>query len=162
MPPGHEVRLTRVEVIAAHRDVAQWLEIEEGAEVVVRRRELWIESEPMQLWDAYYPAHLVAGTDLARPGFVSSGSYAALERLGHPPIRADEEITARMPDPTEAVALHISQGVPILHIVRVTRDRDNHPLFAFVIIAPGDRNAFVYADLPLVGPLGDPPTPTPL
>lgn len=160
MPPGHEIRVIRVEVLTATPDIARWLEIDEGAEVVVRRRELWVHSEPMQLWDAYYPALLVAGTDLARPGFVNSGSYAALERLGYSPVRADEEITARMPEPAEATALHLTQGVPVINIVRVTRGQDNRPLFAFVIIAPGDRNAFVYADLPLVGPLGDPPAST--
>lgn len=141
--------LLGVEIVAATPDVANWLEIEEGSEVVLRRRLFLADEEPIQVNDGYLPRDLVAGTDLETPRLITEGTYAVLERIGHKPLKCSEELSARMPTAEEIDLLRLRQSVPVMDVVRITRGAGGRPLQALRLVASAERNVFVYNDLPI-------------
>lgn len=63
--------------------------------------------------------------------------YAALTSLGHE-LRFTEYLRPRMPLPDEAEALRLPDGVPLLHILRVTLNETGKPLALEEFRLPGD------------------------
>ncbi|MFF4524190.1 GntR family transcriptional regulator [Streptomyces bluensis] len=63
--------------------------------------------------------------------------YTALAELGHE-LHFTEYLRTRMPLPDQAQALRLPDGVPVLHIVRVTLDQSGKPLALEQFHVPGD------------------------
>ncbi|WRZ88652.1 GntR family transcriptional regulator [Streptomyces sp. NBC_01007] len=63
--------------------------------------------------------------------------YAALADLGHE-LHFTEYIRTRMPLPDQAQALRLPEGVPLLHIIRVTLTAPEKPLALEEFHLPGD------------------------
>ncbi len=143
-----EVRLTAVERQSADADLAYRLGIEEGAAVIMRSRHMLADGRLLQLFDAFYPADLVEGTELETPQLAAGGIYGALTRLGFTPERAHEEVSARAATVDEARLLNLAPGVPVLVISRTTYDASGRALEASDLIASADANVLIY-DLPL-------------
>jgi GntR family transcriptional regulator len=72
-----------------------------------------------------------------------------LADLSHRPDRCSEEVTARMPTAEEMELLRLRPNVPVLSVVRITRDKAGQVLQALRILAAAVRNVFVYDDLPI-------------
>ena len=144
-----QVRLLTVEQQTADAELAYRLGIEEGAGVVLRSRHMLADGHLIQLYDAYYPLDLIEGTELATSRIIRDGVYAALERVGHHPERATEEIGARSPTPEEASLLRLGSGVPVLTVTRTTRDTAGRALEVLEVVASAEANIFIYEDLPL-------------
>ncbi|HEV7464921.1 MAG TPA: GntR family transcriptional regulator [Candidatus Dormibacteraeota bacterium] len=148
--PADAIRPLGVEVTTAGRREASWLEIAEGAEVVVRHRHvLDSHGDPVQLYDSYFPLDLVRDTLLGGPGMVHGGVYRALEGMGHQPTEIGEQVAARMPTIDERAVLRLEERTPVLDVVRVTRDQRGRPVEALHIVADGARNVLVYDGLPI-------------
>lgn len=112
-------------------DVAALLDVEPGAEVVIRDRLMGNPStqEPMQLATSYIPAGLAA--ELPVLGELDTGPggiYDRMEDAGHGPIRWGEAISARMPSPDEAGLLRLPAGIPLLRIVRLAESPSGRAL----------------------------------
>lgn len=112
-------------------DVAGLLNVEPGAEVVIRERLMGDPEtgEPKQLATSYIPASLTAdlpilGEAVTGPG----GIYDRLEEAGYGPIHWKEAISARAPSPDETRALRLAAGVPTLRIVRLAQSPSGLPL----------------------------------
>lgn len=144
-----DTQLLGVGTGAATVQVAARLELEEGVSVIERRRLMSLSGVPVQVSDAWYPAELFAGTELAMDGKVVGGVYAAMERAGHRPDRATEEVGARAPTSEEAHRLQVGRGAPVLTVVRTTRGADGRVLEVLQVIASAQRLSFVYEDLPI-------------
>lgn len=138
-----------VEIIPAQGDTSAWLEILEGTEVVLRRRLLFANDEPTQIYDGYMPRALVAGTDLESTRLITEGTYKVLADIGHPPHHCSEELTARMPTAAEASLLRLRPNTPVIVVIRITRDEHGQVLQALHIVAASDRNVFAYDNLPI-------------
>lgn len=135
----------QVEVISAPDDIAARLELEEGADrVLVRRRIHFVDDKPSHIGDTYYPADLVAGSDIATPGQLDRGGNRVLAELGHEVIRRHDEIRTRMPTPQEAQALQIAGGVPVLFTLRTGYDSADRPVALYWGVWPGDRHVLDY------------------
>jgi len=105
----------------APADIAALLDIEPGAEVLVRDRVMGTTTgTPQQLATSYLPADIAHGTVLEHPDTGPGGIYDRLEEMGHQPLRWSETLGARMPLHHEARALHLPPGVPLLRILRTT------------------------------------------
>src|SRR4051812_35978410 len=83
-----EGRVADVEVLEVGRvqapdEVAVWLQLKLGAEVVVRRRRYLADGEPMELATSYIPWELAKGTSIAERDTGPGGIYARLEERGH-------------------------------------------------------------------------------
>jgi DNA-binding GntR family transcriptional regulator len=112
-------------------DVAELLDLEPGAEAVIRDRLMGdpATGEPAQLATSYIPAALATELPvLAEADTGPGGIYDRLEDAGHGPIRWDEAITARMPGPDEGHLLRLPPGVPLLRIIRLAVSSAGRPL----------------------------------
>jgi GntR family transcriptional regulator len=127
----------------ASEQVAGWLGVEPGAQVVRRSRIRTVDGRPWQLSDSYFPewardtVFLTSPEDLVLPG-------GGLAYLGHPQVRTRDEIRTRMPAPEEARQLDIHVGTPVLEHLRIGYGTDSTPVRAMLTIAPGDRHVLIY------------------
>ena len=114
----------------------------------MRRLTFWLEDMPVALHDGYFPADLVAGTDIEQPRRIRGGAHAIIEDPGGPIrrhiARSADEISGRMPTPAEARELGLSQGVPVFRILRTVYDTEGRPLEVQDSVAAADRHNFRY------------------
>jgi GntR family transcriptional regulator len=141
--PGEE-EVREVATITAPDDIAVRLLLEDEASVVVRRRVMLMDGEPVQLADSYYPASLVQGSPIAQPGKLQGGTLAALERLGVTLDRFAEELAVRMPTPEERQALRLVNGVPVIVLTRTAIDSSGTPAEVSVAVLNGERHILNY------------------
>lgn len=144
-----EGRLADVEVLDVARikapdEVAVWLQLAMGADVLLRRRRYLADGEPMELATSYVPWELADGTQITRRDTGPGGIYARLEERGHRLKRFSEEVTARMPTVDEARALSLQPGVPVFRLVRVAYDTDERPVEACDTLMAADRYVLSY------------------
>jgi GntR family transcriptional regulator len=149
--------VVRVEQRTADADLAALMEIPEGSGVIWRLRHMYASKGPslldgrelVQMQESHFPLDLVAGTAFAEPEKIEGGTYAALDGIGHGPVSCTEEVGARMPTADEAAVLHPAEGVPVLTVTRITREQSGRVVEVLFVVALGDRNTFVYKDLPI-------------
>jgi GntR family transcriptional regulator len=97
-----------------------------------------------QLHCTYVPFSVLVGTkyeDQAPPP--APHLYTALAELGHD-LHFTEHLRTRMPLPDQAHALRLPDGVPILHILRVTLNLEGKPLALEEFQLPGDDLELAY------------------
>jgi len=111
--------------------------------VVVRKRVRYVDDQPYQLADSYFPEPIVRGTPLMEPRSVSAPG-GVLASIGHPQARRVDEIVVRMPTRAESDRLDLPTGTPVAEIMRTGYAKDGTPLRVMVSVAPGDRNVLVY------------------
>ena len=139
-----EVEVLEVARVKASNDVAVWLQLAIGADVVIRRRRYLADGEPMELATSYLPWELVKGTEIVKPNTGPGGVYARLEEMGHRLKRFSEEVTSRMPSIDEIRALRLQPGVPVFRVVRVAYDADERPVEACDTVMAADRYVLSY------------------
>lgn len=133
-----------VTIRPAPEHVGERLGLEPSDRVVERRRVLHRGDAPSHTADSYVPAGLAADSDMAGPAPLADGVAQVLARLGRPVARHVDEVTVRMPTPSEAQALQIATGVPVLSLLRTAFDAAEEPVCVTVALLPGDRHALRY------------------
>ncbi|MFF4344251.1 GntR family transcriptional regulator [Kitasatospora sp. NPDC001540] len=133
--------ITRM-VKPASAQVAEWLQISPGDEVVCRERVRSVDGQPFQLSVSTFPGTIARGTLLDEDREVSVPG-GVLRHIGHPQLRVRDMITTRMPTPEESTILQLPVGTPVLIHVRIGYG-EKFPVRVMTTIAPGDRNLFVY------------------
>lgn len=123
------------EVTAPER-VADLLAVEQGGQVVGRRRIMYLDGEPCELTDTYYPVEIARGTGLAGTAKIRGGAVRLLAELGHVGVRAREDVAARMPSESERAELALRVGEPVLELTRLTLDAHDRPIQADVMVMP--------------------------
>jgi GntR family transcriptional regulator len=140
--------ITEVAQAAAPPDVASKLDLDEGSEVIVRRRIFLADNMPVALTDSYYPMDMAAGTAIAQPERVPGGVHALIEDQNGPIrrriARSEDDVTARMPTPEEARELRLPQGVPVFRVLRTVYDADDRPVEVQDTVAAADRHELRY------------------
>ncbi|MEU9523700.1 GntR family transcriptional regulator [Streptomyces sp. NPDC048224] len=126
----------------ADRQVAAWLQVPAGTEVVERVRLRTVDGQPYQLATSSFPMAIAEGTPLLDEGDVSMPG-GILAAIGHPQHRVRDEITLRMPTPDETELLELPPGTPVAEHVRIGYG-ESGPVRVMVTIAPGDRHRLVY------------------
>lgn len=144
--PRQEIR--EVIRIPAPPEVAMRLDIDEGAEVVVRRLTFLLEGAPVALHDSYFPAGLAAGTAIEQPHLIKGGAHTLIEDPAGPIrrhiARSVDEISGTMPTPEEARILRMPPGVPVFRILRTVYDDAGRPVEVQDSVAAGDRHTFCF------------------
>ena len=124
------------------------LDIDEGAEVVVRRLTFLLEGAPVALHDSYFPAGLAAGTAIEQPHLIKGGAHTLIEDPAGPIrrhiARSVDEISGTMPTPEEARILRMPPGVPVFRILRTVYDDAGRPVEVQDSVAAGDRHTFCF------------------
>jgi GntR family transcriptional regulator len=140
-------QVSTVEVVSADSEIAARLSVEPGQRIVVRRRVMFADDEPLQLGDSHYPLDIVSGSKIMNPADIVEGTDQVLEDLGHTPTRYEDEITCRMPLAEEIIALGLRAGVPVNRLLRTTFDQNDRPVEVYIAILPADRHILLY-DVP--------------
>jgi GntR family transcriptional regulator len=139
-----EVQVLEVARTKAPDEVAVWLQLAIGADVLVRRRRYLADGEPMELATSYIPWELAEGTRMVEANTGPGGVYARLEERGHELKRFSEEVAARMPTSDEVRALVLEPGVPVIRVVRVAYDTGERPVEACDTVMAADRYVLSY------------------
>lgn len=137
-------QVSTVETIMAVEEIAKYLEIPIKTPVVVRRRVMLADGQPLQLGDSYYPLKIVQNSKIMNPSDIVEGTDQVLEDLGHIPTNYDDEITWRMPTSEEIDKLDLGLGIPIARLMRTTTDQNNTPVEVYSAILPGNRHVLHY------------------
>jgi GntR family transcriptional regulator len=137
-------QISTVEVIPAPEEIASRLALNSGQDVVVRRRVMYANDEPIQLGDSYYPLEIVQDSKIMDPADVVEGTDQVLEDLGYVPSRYADEISWRMPTSDETTKLHLGPGVPIARVLRTSFDQHDKAIEVYAVILPGDRHVLLY------------------
>lgn len=122
--------------------VAAGLGTRGGERVFVRRKLMLADDVPVRIATSYFPLSLAEGSSLAAPDFVPGGLQEALEGMGHRFGHADETLTARMPSPYEAEALHLASSVPVVQVLRSSYDTADRPVHTLETVCAADRHTF--------------------
>src|SRR5436305_1117472 len=84
-------RLREVLTIPPPPAVAEALDLQPGKPVVVRRRVMLLDNQPVELTDSYYPATIAGGTPLAEHRKIPGGAVTLLASLGYRTRPAQED-----------------------------------------------------------------------
>ncbi len=132
----------RHEIEAADPDVADALEIEPGAPVVVLERLRHVDGEPWSLSTTWMPeevGRVTLGTDLSEASLYrllgENGTHAAWG------VRSAEATVASH---EQAVQLGVSAGAALLRLRSLSRDADDRPIEYFIALHRGDRSRFEF------------------
>jgi len=137
----------RVEIQQAGRVLADALRLEEGAQVVSRHQQRFIDGLPFSLQTTFYPMSLVqqGATRLILPTDITEGALAYLARecdLKRAGYR--DTVSVRPPDEIEAGFFKLSPDgrISVFEIHRVGFDGDGVRIQLTVTVYPADRNRF--------------------
>ncbi|MGW1411363.1 GntR family transcriptional regulator [Streptomyces sp. NPDC002403] len=137
-------RIVRAGEVAAPEEVAELLGVPVGQPVVARRRVMYLDDEPCELTDTYYPLDIAGGTALAGAAKIRGGAIRLLAELGHAGVRVREDVTARSATDHEREQLRLASGEPVLQLTRVTLDDADRPIQVDVMAMPPRRQKLRY------------------
>ncbi|GAA3559769.1 hypothetical protein GCM10022419_045470 [Nonomuraea rosea] len=120
--------LREVAEITPPEDIAAALKLSRDDTVIVRRRVVLLDDEPVELADSYYPAAIAGGTRLADPRKVPGGATKLLADLGYHPILVEEDITARPASDEERQLLQIPDLDWVLVLTRRSMAQNGTPV----------------------------------
>lgn len=135
--------------IPASADVAAALDIEPGADVLLRSFRYILGEEPFQTANLYMPADLAERAGLPEAERKGLGSIAHLRNAGAEPDRATISIITRRPTSAETTALAIPDGTSVVQRTRRLFSAGRPVELAATIVAADQVEHFL--DIPLKG-----------
>ncbi|WP_166386851.1 UTRA domain-containing protein [Catellatospora methionotrophica] len=115
-----------------------------GPAVVVRRRLVLLDGQPVELADSYYPLEIARGTGLAQAARIRGGAPTLLAELGFRPDEVAEQLAVRPGTAAETAALDLPGGSQVVELVRVTYERDGSPYEVAVMVMRPEGRVFRY------------------
>jgi len=136
-----------VEIQNATGDVARALRLGEGAQVVSRHQQRFIDDTPWSLQTTFYPMSLVerGATRLIIPSDITEGAISYLDReFDIKQAGYRDTIAVRPPDPDEAwfFKLPADGRVSVFEIYRIGFDENGERIRVTITVWPADRNRF--------------------
>jgi GntR family transcriptional regulator len=110
-----------------------------GAEetAILRRQVMYLDDEPCELVEVYFPLDLATGTPIAERRRIKGGAGRVLAEAGFPTLRCVDRVAARWPTPQQQEALKMPTKLPVLRQFRVTYSADDRPIQAEVMTKAG-------------------------
>jgi DNA-binding GntR family transcriptional regulator len=133
-----------VAIVVPPPEIAKRLKLEPGELAAVRRRIRFLDGEPFNTNDSYFPMRIVQDTEIMSPADIARGANEVLAELGFPQTRALDEIYIRMPSPDEAARLDLGPGTPVACHICTGLAVDGTPVRVVTNVLPGDRHVIVY------------------
>lgn len=137
-------RIVRAGEAEPPETVAELLGTPAGQCVVARRRIMYLDDEPCELTDTYYPLDIAFGTGLAGTAKIRGGAVRLLADLGYVGVRVREDVTARSATDRECEQLRLAVGEPVLQLTRLTLDGADRPIQVDVMAMPPRRQKLRY------------------
>ncbi|GAB3452652.1 GntR family transcriptional regulator [Streptomonospora sediminis] len=120
--------LVQCEAVLPPPDIAEVLDLAEADETLVRKRQMFAGSRPIQLATSYIPMDVAGGVDIAMPDTGPSGMYARIAERGFGPVRFTEDIEVRGASEVEADFLNIAIAQPVFTVLRTAFDAADRPV----------------------------------
>jgi DNA-binding GntR family transcriptional regulator len=133
-----------VEIIQPPARVADRLALSPDDLVVVRRRVRYLNGEPFNINDTFYPFELVQGSEIVNPADITRGASDVLTELGYEQVRAIDEIEARMPLPDEVSRLELGLGTPVAVHRHTGYTSDDKPVRHTVNVLVGSKHVILF------------------
>jgi GntR family transcriptional regulator len=124
-PRVDQIEITRGEPTA---EIRERLRLGDDDRVVARSRRYLADDRPIEVAVSFLPLSIAEGTAIVETNTGPGGIYARLEEIGHTLDHFVEEVTARMPTAEERRRLELSDGVPVLVVVRTAYDTTGTPV----------------------------------
>jgi GntR family transcriptional regulator len=121
-------RLREVAEVEPPGTVAAALKVAAGESVVVRRRVMLLDGQPVELTDSYYPSAIAQGTRLAEHRKIPGGAPTLLAELGHEMRHVDEDVSARLATDDEQQLLELAAPEPVIVLFRTSTTGDGVPV----------------------------------
>jgi GntR family transcriptional regulator len=140
LEPNVETTISRV---SASEEVAEALEVEPGAEVLVHTRLVRAEGgPPLFLAANYFPVWVAE----AVPQLADESTSGLPKWLGEEfgPLYGEDVIDSRMPTPEERERLEIPPDTPVTEIKGINRDSEHRALHYIVKVTPSGRFLYGY------------------
>ncbi|WP_406494789.1 UTRA domain-containing protein [Streptomyces sp. NBC_00846] len=137
-------RIVQAGEVEAPGPVAELLGTPAGQSVIARRRIMYLDGEPCELTDTYYPVDIAGGTGLAETAKIPGGAIRLLADLGYVGVRVREDVTARQATEHEREQLRLTAGEPVLQLTRLTLDDADRPIQVDVMAMPPRRQKLRY------------------
>jgi GntR family transcriptional regulator len=125
-------------------EVVAALVIASSESVVVRRRTILFNDEPVELADSYYPGSIARGTGLAGPTKIRGGAPTLLASLDLPMTSARERVSARQPTPVERRLLRLPEADWVLVQERVSFTDGLRPIEFSIMVMPAISRSLTY------------------
>jgi GntR family transcriptional regulator len=140
--------LPRVEIQQAKGVIAAELQLSEGASVVSRHQQRWIDGTPYSLQTTFYPMEFVqrGAIRLVQAEDIHPGARLYLEEaLGIKQAGWRDKITVRPADANETAFFRLPEDgrIGVYETFRTGYDESGRPLRLTVTSYPTDRNQFV-------------------
>ena len=133
-----------VSIVDPPQDIKRRLKLAEGELAAVRRRVRYLDGEPFNTNDSYFPLKFVQDTEIMRPVDIARGANEILAEIGYPQVRALDEIYVRMPTPDEIRRLDLGPGTPVACHICTGLCPDGTPVRVVINLLPGDRHVIAY------------------
>lgn len=139
--PRQEIEVVIVE---PPEEVAKRLHVEAGELVAVRKRVRYLDGEPFNINDSYFPLDIVRDSEVMRPENIGRGANEVLAELGYRQVRALDELYFRMPTPDQTDRLDLGPGTPIGYHIATGFTAEGKPVRVAITVLPGDRHVVSY------------------
>ena len=138
----------QVEIQEASGDVAAYLELDPGTEVISRHRKRSIDDAPWALETSFYPGEFAdrGAERLRRVKDIEEGTVSYLRNtIGVRQVGFRDRVTVRPPDATEAVFFKLPPDgrVAVYEMFRTAFDGNGQPMRLTVTVVRADRNQFI-------------------
>lgn len=137
-------QVIEVAIVEPSPEVAKRLHLEPGQLAAVRKRVRYLDGEPFNINDSYFPLEIVRDSEIMRPEDITRGANAVLGELGYQQVRTLDEIYVRMPTPEEARRLDLGPGTPVAYHVVTGYTEEGRPVRVAITVLPGDRHVITY------------------
>jgi GntR family transcriptional regulator len=114
-------------------DVAQWLDLDPGTEVLVRDRLLQSSGEPPDMlsvtWHPLETVERIPRLAEETPPAEGEGSLIDWVEAAYGPVHFADTLRSRMPEPAERRRLELANGTPVMEVGGITYAQDGTPLY---------------------------------
>jgi len=117
--------------------VAQRLHLRAAEQVLISKWLIFADARPIQVSASYIPLSIARSADLALPDTEPTAIHQQLAKNGYHVSRFVEEVECRRPTVDEAALLRISEGQPVLDVVRLALDQAGRTLEMTINVFPG-------------------------
>ncbi|WP_250030340.1 UTRA domain-containing protein [Paractinoplanes maris] len=138
-----------VAIVEPPADVKKRLVLADGEPTVVRRRVRYLDGEPYNTNDSYYPLSLARDTEIMRPEDIARGANQVLAERGFEQVRALDELYVRMPTPGETQRLQLGPGTPVTYHIVTGYAEEGRSVRVVLNLLPGDRHVIAFERLRL-------------
>lgn len=116
------VTVLHVGAVPAPAEIAELLGVPAGSKVLARRRRYFLDGSATEEATSYLPWDIIQNIpEILEENPGGGGIYARLEEHGHLLSDFTETVRARLATKAESVALALSPGAPVIHLIRSAR-----------------------------------------